>query len=688
MSEKIRAEHRQRAAYVYVRQSSLHQVRYHLEGQQRQYALAGQARQLGFARVVVLDQDLGRSGSGVEERPGFAQLLAAVCQGAVGAVFALEASRLARNNRDWHHLIDLCALTDTLLIDEDGIYDPRQLNDRLLLGLKGTMSEFELGLFRQRARLAFEQKVRRGYALWELPVGYIRTEEYGIEKTPDRQVQQAIEGVFHKFAELGSARQTLLWYHEEEIPLPQVLPGTAGREVLWRLPNSPRILQMLKNPCYASALAYGRTQMKTTLNEDGSKKARRQRKRLDEWGGLILDHHPGYISWEQYRANQRLLEANLAMRGGDHSGAAKEGPALLAGLLRCGRCGRKLCVAYSGNQGRVPRYACDGGRVQRGSGPCLAAGSLRLDQVVAEMVLSAIQPAGIEAALAARDLALQEDEQKGRALALALEKSRYEASRARRQYDAVDPENRLVAGELEARWNVALSQVVALESRLETVRLQPLSKEQEKGLLEMGQELRLLWHHSAAPASLKKRILRTVLNEIIINTQDDPPEHILQLHWAGGVHTELRVRRNGTGQHRRSAEREVIELVRELAKICEDKAIAGILNRLGYRTGQGKTWRASRVVGLRWYHQIPQLGQRQGWVTMEQAASELTVSTTVIKRLIKEGTLPATQVVPCAPWVIERKDLELPAVQAQIRAVRQGRKAPRTAHGQSELPLK
>ena len=237
MSEKIKTHHLQRAAYIYVRQPSAYQVRHHQEGQQRQYALSERARQLGFERVMVIDDDLGRSGSDRQERPGFGRLLAAVCQGQAGAVFALEASRLARNNRDWHHLVDLCTLTETLLVDDDGIYDPRELNDRLVLGLKGTMSEFELNLLRQRARAAFEQKVKRGCALWELPVGFVRTQESDIEKSPDRQVQQAIASVFEKFRQLGSARQVTIWFREEQIPLPKVKAGTGGQEIIWSLPT-------------------------------------------------------------------------------------------------------------------------------------------------------------------------------------------------------------------------------------------------------------------------------------------------------------------------------------------------------------------------------------------------------------------------------------------------------------------
>jgi DNA invertase Pin-like site-specific DNA recombinase len=689
MSEKIKGEHLQRGAYVYVRQSTPYQVRNHLEGKERQYALAERAKQLGFSKVIVIDEDLGRSGSGAQERVGFGRLLASVCQGLAGAVFALEASRLARNNRDWHHLVDLCALAETLLIDTDGIYDPRSLNDRLLLGLKGSMAEFELGLLRQRARAAFEQKVGRGFTLWEVPVGFIRTEEGRLEKTPDRQVQQAIATVFQKFQQLGSARQATIWFREEQISLPHVKGATAGKEVIWALPSSGRILQMLKNPCYGGAFAYGKTAPRTVIEDGRARHQSRYRKPQNEWKVLLVDHHPGYISWEEYLENQRRLEANVAWGDGESSGAAKAGTALLSGLLRCGRCGRKLQVLYSGNGGRVPRYGCRGDRGNRGSGSCLTIGSLRVDRAVAHNVLAAIQPAGIEAAVKVSECAQAEDEEKRHALELALERARYEANRARRQFDAVEPENRLVAGELEARWNHALEQVVSLEARIAAMgeRSRPLKEEQRTELMALGEDLRTVWEHPDAPVQLKKRILRTVLNEIIVQSERESRAHRLILHWAGGVHTELSVERNPSGQHRPQAERTVIELVGELAKVCPDKAIAAILNRLGYKTGQEKNWNASRVAGLRGYHHIKPFQMQDGWVTREQAAEELKVSNTVIRRLIREEILPATQVVQCAPWVIDRKDLSLPAVQVQVQAVHNGRRLPLIVPDQAQLPL-
>ena len=454
MNEKIRPDHLERAAYVYVRQSSLQQVRHHREGQQRQYGLADRAREVGFARVVVIDDDLGVSGTGRQARPGFGRLLTAVCEGTVGAVFALEASRLARNNRDWHHLIDLCGMTETVLVDDDGIYDPRLINDRLLLGLKGTMSEFELSLFRQRAREAFVQKVRRGCVMWEVPVGFIRTADERVEKSADRQIQAAIQSVFHKFRELGSARQTMLYFRDEQIRLPEVICGTAGQDVVWRLPTDSRIRQILRNPQYAGAFAYGRTGTTTVKTGGQTSMTRRHKRHAEEWTVCLRDHHEGYITWDEYLHTQRILEANVSRRQTATAGAAKRGLAMLSGLLRCGRCGRRLGVAYSGTHGKVPRYVCHGGRVNRGAAACLSVGSVRVDQAVVDQVLEAIQPAGVRAALEVMEQALHDDETKRRAVELTLEKARYEARRAQRQFDAVDPENRLVAGELEHRWNL------------------------------------------------------------------------------------------------------------------------------------------------------------------------------------------------------------------------------------------
>jgi DNA invertase Pin-like site-specific DNA recombinase len=360
MSEKIQPMHTEREAYVYIRQSSMQQVRTRLEGQRRQYDLRERAVALGFQRVVVIDEDLGRSGTGSVERPGFGRLLTAVCSGRVGAVLALEASRLARNNRDWHHLIDLCAMAGTLVIDHDGVYDPSLLNDRLLLGLKGTMSEFEISLLRQRAMEAHKQKVQRGLVLTQVPVGYVRTEDEGMEKTPDRQIQEAIAGILRKFRELGSVRQVLLWYRDEKLLIPALSRESGNRKVVWIEPTYPRIFGILKNPTYAGAFVWGRKYTRTSIVEGRARKTRGHARPQEQWEVTIQDHHEGYITWEEFMRNQHQIRSNAGWnaRMGDPQGAARSGPALLAGLLRCCRCGRALQVSYtlSKQHGPLPRY--------------------------------------------------------------------------------------------------------------------------------------------------------------------------------------------------------------------------------------------------------------------------------------------------------------------------------------------
>lgn len=681
MSEKIQPHHLSRQAYVYVRQSTMNQVRNHLESQRRQYDLEERAKNLGFQRVVVVDDDLGRSGTGSVERPGFSRLLTAVCSGDVGAVLALEASRLARNNRDWHHLIDLCAMAATLVIDHDGVYDPRLLNDRLLLGLKGTMSEFEISLLRQRAMEAHRQKVRRGKVLTLVPVGYVRTEDDGMEISPDRQVQEAVRGIFQKFRELGSIRQVLLWYRNEKLMIPTLGEQSGRRKVIWTMPVYPSLLLTLKNPTYAGAFVYGRRQTRTTIVDGRARKTRGHHRPQQQWEVFIPNHHEGYITWEQYMENQRQIEANAGWSGRLQraTGAPKKGPALLAGLMRCGVCGRPLHIKYGiTSRSRVPRYECRGDRKQCAVQRCLGFGGTRVDQAVVAEVLEAIRPVGIQAALDAWDRSQNVEDEKQRALKLALEKACYEANRIERQYEATEPENRLVAAELEKRWNAALAHVADLEARLVEAQKKTVSlgEEQRRQLLTLGEDLEQLWDHPACPVSLKKRILRTVLKEIIATEAGDPPQIFLKLHWAGGVHTELVLRKNQTGHHNRVNSREVIDLVRDLAQVCDDSAIVGILNRLGYRTGTENTWNEKRLQHVRHSNGIPACPpvEQRNWVTMSQAAAHFKVSLMVVRRMIAQKILPARQVVKCAPWMIERRDLELPAARKEIRRVHEGRR--------------
>jgi DNA invertase Pin-like site-specific DNA recombinase len=671
------------------------QVRNHLEGKRRQYDLRERAQALGFQRVVVIDDDLGRSGTGSVERPGFARLLAAVCSGKVGAVLALEASRLARNNRDWHHLIDLCAMAGTLVIDHDGIYDPSLLNDRLLLGLKGTMSEFEISLLRQRAMEAYKQKVRRGLVLTQVPIGYVRTEDMGIEKTPDRQIQEAIAGVFSKFRELGSVRQVLLWYRDEKLLVPTSSRQPGNRKIVWSEPSYPRIFSIMKNPTFAGVFVFGRKHTRTTIVDGRARKTAGHNRPLEQWEVTIQDHHEGYITWDEFMRNQEQIHSNAGWnaRMGTPQGAARGGPALLAGLLRCGRCGRALQVSYvlSKKDGPLPRYSCSGNRSKQMVRNCITFGGVRVDQTVAIEVLEALRPLGIQAALDALDRSQNQTDEKRRSLELSLQKARYEAERFERQYHATEPENRLVAAELEKRWNNALSHVVEMERRLEETiaATPPISPNQHERLLALGDDLDRLWDDPRSPVTLKKRILRTVLQEIIVDTTDDPPAVNLKLHWAGGSHTELTVRKNRTGYHNHINSEEVTELIRDLALVCEDGAIVSILNRLGYRTGNSNTWTEKRVQHVRHTKGFPACppSDQRLWITMQQAAEALNVSNMVVRRLIAEKVLPARQIVKFAPWMIERQHLDLPAVRQAIRLVHSGRRSYKTTPNNAQNSL-
>jgi DNA invertase Pin-like site-specific DNA recombinase len=466
MNPKLTDERLGRRAIVYVRQSSAGQVLHNQESQRRQYALVDRARELGFKETVVIDDDLGRSGSGLVERPGFQRLVGEVCAGEVGAIFCIEASRLARNGRDWHHLIELCGMVGAVVIDPDGIYDPGLINDRLLLGLKGTMSEFDLNLLRQRSVEAIRQKARRGELQYCLPVGYLWTLEGRIEMDPDQRVRQALSAVFSKMTELGSVRQVLLWFRRERIELPMRVFDRPSGCTLWRLPIYNTILKLLTNPLYAGAYAFGKTHARTSVIDGRARKTAGHKKPRSEWTVLIHDHHPGYISWEQHERNQATIAANTHMKSRMMPKAGRGGKGLLAGLLRCRRCGRMLHVSYSGRRGVVLRYHCKGAQINHGEDWCISFGGLRTDQAVADELLRAIGGNAVEAALEAADTMRQQRQEQRQSLVLELEQARYEAKLAARRYEAVDPDNRLVIGELEARWNAALRKVQELEDRL------------------------------------------------------------------------------------------------------------------------------------------------------------------------------------------------------------------------------
>ncbi len=692
MNPKLTSERLRRRAVVYVRQSSIGQLTHNRESQRRQYGLKDRARELGFRSVVVIDDDLGRSGSGLIERPGFQRLVAEVCAGDVGGVFCIEASRLARNGRDWHHLIELCGMVGAVVVDPDGVYDPGIINDRLLLGLKGTMSEFELSLLRQRSVAAIRQKAGRGELQFLLPVGLCWTAGGKMDKDPDRRVQQALELVFTKMTELGSARQVLLWLRDEKVKLP-ALPRDRGEpQLVWKLPIYNTVLKILRNPAYAGAYAFGKTEARTKVVDGRARKTAGHYKPRSEWTVLLRDHHPGYISWEQYERNQALLAANAHMKSRMEPKAGRGGRALLSGMLRCRRCGRMLHVSYGGVGANVLRYHCRGAHVNHGADWCISFGGLRVDQALANEVLQAISGNAVEAALEAAEQMREQQHEQRQALELEAEQARYEARLAARRYEAVDPDNRLVAAELEERWNAALRKVEELDTKLEQfdrgVESKPLPD--KAVLLSLAQDLPAIWNSPATEMRLKQRIVRILVHEIVADVDQKSSEIVLLIHWAGGRHSELRVKKNALGKHRRCTSAKAIEVLGQLAGKFADDQVAAIMNRLGLRTGAGNTWNQNRVAAARNYHRFPAYDpkrQRDDVVTLEQAAQLLGVSPTSVRRMIERKMLPASQVVAYAPWQIPAAALDSEAVWKAVNNVKNRLSAPRTQSSEQQHAL-
>jgi len=672
---KITPEHLLRDAYVYIRQSTSDQLAHNPESRRRQYALKGRAETLGWQNVVVIDDDLGRSGGGIA-RKGFERLLVAIGNGSAGAVLAIEASRLARNGRDWHTLLEFCGLVGCLLIDEDGVYDPRLVNDRLLLGMKGTFSELELSILRQRSQEALRLKASRGDLHTSVALGYVRSASDRLEMDPDRRVRGAIDLVFRKFDEVGSVRQVAVWLRQEGIQLPRFVHGQEGRTIAWHLPRYNSVHRILTNPVYAGAYVFGRTVSQVRV-EAGRKAVKSGvRRRQEEWSVLIRDHHAGYITWEQYERNQRLIGDNANMKGAMVPGSVRNGGGLLVGLLRCGHCGRKLTVQHNGLRG-VARYLCNGASVNHGArDKCITFGNMRIDAAVSAEVLRAISPLAIEAAFAAVAERDRVSTDRIDQLEAALEQARYEAARAGRQYDKVEPENRIVATELERRWNERLAEVARLEEQIRTAQEMQLglgiSEAERTELMALADDLPRAWNHPAAKAETRKRILRTMLEEVVVRAE---PGHLrLKLHWKGGDHTTLDVQKSRHGEHRWKTSTATEQLIHELARLLPDGSIAAVLNRLGIRSAKGHTWTQLRIRNFRAERGIAiyREGERaeRGELILHEAASQLDVSKMTVIRLIKANVLPAKQCCPGAPYVILREDLESATIR---RAVESGR---------------
>jgi DNA invertase Pin-like site-specific DNA recombinase len=662
---KIKPAHTQRSAFVYIRQSTPSQVEHNRESTQRQYALVDRAVELGWQReqVSVVDEDLGLSGSSTDKRSGFARLIAAVALRLAGIVLGIEVSRLARNNADWYHLLDLCAMTDTLIGDADGIYHPAWFNDRLLLGLKGTMSEAELHIIRARLEGGIRNKAARGELRRALPTGFVWGEDDGeVLLHPDESVRQAIRCVFERFTELGSARRVWLWLRSEGLSFPAQY--NYGATIRWGAPTYSAVHSILTNPVYAGAYVYGKSRHERMLNEEGKIKQRSRKLPQSQWAVLIHEHHQGYIDQATYEANQERIGKNVRPRPHQPGGAVREGAALLQGIASCGHCGRKLRTQYPGKNAR-PGYYCAGKNIVNGRGVyCLNIGGVQIDQAVAQALIEALKPAALEATLQATQ---QLESDHDAALAqwrLAVERTRYEAERAERRYRAVDPENRLVARGLEAAWEMRLRDLEQAQAELERKtqsRPRTLSLEEVQRIRDLGADLNRVWGAPTTTDRDKKELLRTLLEEVIITVQRDEFRAHLTLRWKGGMITELDVHLPRLNPARIRTDEDTVELVRRLAVHYPDGVIAGILNRQGRKTVRSERFSANQVGSLRRYRHIarfePPAQPPQGeLVTIAGAAEILGVAPSTIHRWLAEGIIAGEQITPGAPWNIRITD--------------------------------
>ena len=648
-----------RKAVVYVRQSTQAQVQTNLESKRRQYELVDVARRWGFSEVEVIDDDLGRSAGGAVERPGFERLVSGLCSGKVGAVLCFDASRLSRNGRDWHHLLELCGLVEARVIDLDGVYDPCRPNDRLLLGMKGSISEFELGILRSRMLDAARAKAGRGELRLSVPIGYVWHRDYGLGFDPDLRVQEAIRLIFARFRQLGSARRVLIALTAEHFHFPRPSDGRQTVSFEWVPVRYRNIISILKNPFYAGVYAYGKSEKRTEIVDGRARKSYGHSKPFGTWDVLLRDHHEGYIEWREFEKNQAHIAVNaFGQKGGVKSG--RGGRALLAGLLTCGRCGRRLGVVYSGRAPGHPYYRCDRINQMLAKPRCMTLGASRIDPAIGREILRAVTPMAIEAAMEAERTYKDGRDERHRMVELDLQQARYEASLAERRYAACDPDNRLIAAQLEKSWEGALRRVAEYEARLVEARQLDLATP-TPDFVGLATDLEAVWRAPKVDMRCRQQLLRALVTDIIADVDEAQREVILTIHWKGGQHSQLRIRKPMPGEHGQSTPEAALAVMRSMATRWSDADIAATLNRMGMQTGHGKTWTARRVGALRTVHKIRgyRSAEKNGeWLTLTEAAKKLGVTPHRVRRLIREGVLPTEQVVPDAPHQIRASDLE------------------------------
>jgi DNA invertase Pin-like site-specific DNA recombinase len=674
--QRILPQHLARHALVHVRQSSPSQVRINVESTRVQLGLREKALALGWKSPIVIDDDLGISAGGFADRPGFQKMLAQIALREVGIILCVDASRLSRNSKDWANLFELCGFFHTLIADLDQVYDLAHPNDRLVLGIKGTVSELELSILRTRLKMGSEAEAARGELKFILPPGYAHDHADRIVKDPDLRVRNAINLLFDQFDRFSSLRQLALWYRDSATPFP-IRKVRKLRTIAWEIPKCSTLYKLLRHPIYAGVYAYGRRNERVEY-VDG-KLVKRLGNYLDpaEWRVCLRDHHPAYISWERFVANTaRLVESRPKWELRVNRGAVRQGSALLAGLLRCGHCGRNPAVSYKQDfalyrctrESRVVDVRC-----------ALSFGSKLVDLRVGQELCRALSPLGVQAAKLALDRNRAEQDQLAKAARLAVEAAQYEVDRAFEQFDLVDPKNRLVAGSLEERLNLRLADLQVaketLASRVATE--QPLSDLQRRRLDDLARDFAALWNHPGADVTLEKRLLRAAIHEIIVSHEPQEQRLEMVIHWKGGVHTRVYVAKRATPRGSK-ADPGLIETVRTLASL-PDADIARILNMKENPTPRGLRWTMDRVKAFRGQHHIRLAVPDDGdaFLTGQQAAEILGISRHGIEALFRVGLLHNEQTIDFAPWRIPRAELDSDPVRRAVRAMKAHRTLPK-----------
>lgn len=664
-NQKIKSTHLQRYAYVYVRQSTAAQVAFNRESTDRQYKLAQRAIGLGWSKqqVKVIDEDLAQSGSSTTQRGGFTLMTAEVALGQVGLILSIEVSRVARNNSDWYRLLDLCSVTDTLIGDDDGLYHPGLFNDRLLLGLKGTMAEAELHIIRARLEGGIRNKAARGELRCGLPVGFIWGEHDGeVLMHPDQAVTGAIHTVFEKFTQMGSIRQVWLWFRSEKLLFP--LRANTLPEIKWVTASYQAIHSVLTNPVYAGAYVYGKTKQERFVDENGQVKKRVKRLPQSQWAVLIHDHHKGFVDWDTHEMIKARIAKNVRPFAPKDTGAIREGAALLQGLATCGVCGRRLRVYYRGRHSS-PGYYCKANQVEEGQAKsCMRIGGVKIDEAVSDAFIEAVTPAAMAAALLAEKNIEADHDAANAQLRLQLERLRYEADRAERRYRAVEPENRLVARTVETQWELCLSNLKDAEKELERRQQKKpkrLTPDQRAGIRNLGKDLKRVWQAPTTTHRDKKELLQMLLEEVNIAVKREESIAHLILRWKGGVVSEQKVNFLSRNIPPIRTEQDTIELVRRLAVYYPDAVTAGILNRQGRKTAHGDRFTASKVGSLRRYWKIPRFDATAvpsdgELVSITKAADILGLAASTVHRWLADGFIAGEQITPGAPWQIRMNE--------------------------------